>query len=243
VRPASRLPSRIGRLIELARIHEQDLDTEPYSWAFVSELYGPDDAAALAATYPEDNFKTMFGSDGEKSWEYEVRSLIHMSADVPSFPENLSAEWRQLAEDLLSADYRAAMGGLIGQDLSAAPLEVNVFHYGPGAWMGPHKDLADKIVTHVLYFNEHWDPSSGGCLAILRSSEMSDVSAEIPPVVGNSAVLVRSETSWHAVSRVVDDSSTSRRSVTVTFYKPGSVSTMWPPGEEPALHRYAPAVA
>jgi hypothetical protein len=72
---------------------------------------------------------------------------------------------------------------------------------------------------------------------------MSDVSAEIPPVVGNSAVLVRSETSWHAVSRVVDDSSTSRRSVTVTFYKPGSVSTMWPPGEEPALHRYAPAVA
>ena len=45
----------------------------------------------------------------------------------------------------------------------------------------------------------------------------------------------------HAVSRVVDGSETSRRSVTVTFYKPGSVSTMWPPGEEPALHPYPPA--
>jgi hypothetical protein len=53
------------------------------------------------------------------------------------------------------------------------------------------------------------------------------------------AVLVRSDDSWHAVSRVVDGSESSRRSV--TFYKPGSVSTMWPPGEEPALHPYPPA--
>ncbi len=30
--------------------------------------------------------------------------------------------------------------------------------------------------------------------------------------------------------------------VTVTFYKPGSVSTMWPPSEEAPLRRYvAPA--
>jgi Rps23 Pro-64 3,4-dihydroxylase Tpa1-like proline 4-hydroxylase len=130
---------------------------------------------------------------------------------------------------------------LTGHDLSEAPIEVNVFHYGPGSWMGPHKDLEDKIVTHVLYFNAEWDAKSGGCLTILRSSDMSDVKAEIPPVVGNSAVLVRPDDSWHAVSRVVDGSETSRRSVTVTFYKPGSVSTMWPPGEEPALHRYPPA--
>jgi hypothetical protein len=30
----------------------------------------------------------------------------------------------------------------------------------------------------------------------------------------------------------------SRRSLTATFYHPGSVSTMWPPGVETPLHYY-----
>jgi hypothetical protein len=55
---------------------------------------------------------------------------------------------------------------------------------------------------------------------------------------GNSVVLVRSEQSWHAVSRVVSDCRASRRSVTVPFYSPGSVSTMWPPGTRSRLHQY-----
>jgi hypothetical protein len=228
-------------MIDLTRIDSEALSTDPYRWAHIDELFGPSDATALAASYPDRGFKTLVGSDGEKGWEYEVRSLIHMGSGEPSQSESLSREWQELAGDLVSPGYREAMGRLTGHDLSEAPIEVNVFHYGPGAWMGPHKDLEDKIVTHVLYFNAEWDAKSGGCLAILRSSDMSDVKAEIPPVVGNSAVLVRSDDSWHAVSRVVDGSESSRRSVTVTFYKPGSVSTMWPPGEEPVLHPYPPA--
>jgi hypothetical protein len=228
-------------MIDLTRIEGQALSTEPYSWASIGELFALSDAAALVESYPVDSFKTLIGNDGEKGWEYEARSLIQMGAAVPSHPENLSRAWQELAGDLVSPGYREAMGRLTGHDFTASPIEVNVFHYGPGAWMGPHKDLADKIVTHVLYFNEEWNAEVGGCLRILRSSEMSDVQAEIPPVVGDSAVLVRSEDSWHAVSRVVDGSSTSRRSVTVTFYKPGAVSTMWPPGEATPLHRYAPA--
>jgi hypothetical protein len=38
-------------------------------------------------------------------------------------------------------------------------------------------DLADKIVTHVLYFNDAWDPADGGCLQILRSSQMRDTAS------------------------------------------------------------------
>ena len=66
------------------------------------------------------------------------------------------------------------------------------------------------------------------------------VAAEIPPIVGHSAVLVRSDDSWHAVSRVVNGSRTSRRSLTATFYRPGSVSSMWPPGEVVPLRDYRP---
>lgn len=43
----------------------------------------------------------------------------------------------------------------------------------------------------------------------------------------------------HAVTPVVKNCRLSRRSLTATFYHPGSVSTMWPPGDATPLHDYA----
>jgi len=117
-------------------------------------------------------------------------------------------------------------------------MEINAIRYSPGAWLGPHLDLKEKIVTHILYFNDAWRREDGGCLRILRSADPSDVAMEVLPVVGNSAVVVRSDKSWHAVSRVADGCARSRRSVNVIFHLPGSVSTMWPPGDDAPLGSY-----
>jgi hypothetical protein len=228
-------------LINWSRITEHRLETEPYRWAMIGDLFSPGDAVDLAKTYPRDHFKRLSARGGEKDYEYEARSLIGMGAETASYPEELSPAWRSLAADLVSPAYRNAMSLLTDCDLTAAPLEVNVFHYGPGASLGPHPDLSDKIVTHVLYFNQAWDRGDGGCLSILRSADAADIAAEVPPLVGNSAVIVRSEASWHAVAPVVRHSPVSRRSVTVTFYRPGAVSSMWPPGDPTPLHRYEEA--
>ncbi len=228
-------------MIDLTQIAPHKLQAEPYAWAAVGDLFSPADAAALADTYPFDHFKTVAGHGGEKEYEYEARALIGMGAESLAHPAELSEAWSSLGRDLLSPAYRAAMSALTGYDLAAAPMEVNVFHYGPGANLGPHLDLPDKLVTHVLYFNRSWNVEDGGCLTILRSGEPGepgDVAAVIPPIVGNSAVLVRSEKSWHAVQRVVQGCRSSRRSVTVTFYRDGSASSMWPPGDTAPLHRY-----
>lgn len=225
-------------MIDLIQIERHGLQTQPYAWAAISNLFSAGDAAALAASFPCDHFKTVAGYGGEKDYEYEARQLIAMGAAAVSYPENLSEAWSSLAHDLLSPAYRNAMSSLTGCDLTTALLEVNVFHYGPGASLGPHRDLADKIVTHVIYFNRSWDKEDGGCLTILRSVDPADIAAEIAPIAGTSAVLVRSENSWHAVSRVVKGCRLSRRSLTATFYRPGSVSSMWPPGEITPLHSY-----
>jgi Rps23 Pro-64 3,4-dihydroxylase Tpa1-like proline 4-hydroxylase len=225
-------------MLDLTRIRSTKLETAPYSWAQISGLFAPADAAELAATYPRDSFKTLSNRGGEKDYEYEARSLIRLGNDFVSHPKELSEAWLKLAADLLSPDYRAAMSELTSCDLSASPLEVNVFHYGPGASLGPHPDLADKMVTHILYFNRVWNQADGGCLQILRSRNAGDIETEVLPMVGNSAVLVRSDHSWHAVSRVVDGCNRSRRSVTVTLYRPGSTSSMWPDGDTTPLHRY-----
>ena len=227
-----------SKMINLSRISQHKLETEPYRWARIDGLFSPEDGAALAATYPHDHFKRLSAHGGEKDYDYEARSLIRMGADTASYPAELSAAWRGFAEDLLSPAYRNAMSLLTGCDLSNSPLEVNVFHYGPGASLGAHPDLSDKVITHVFYFNESWNPKDGGCLSILRSPDSKDIVAEVPPLVGTSAVIVRSENSWHAVAPVVNGSRSSRRSVTVTFYRPGSVSSMWPPDDATPLHRY-----
>ena len=151
-----------------------------------------------------------------------------MGRDVTVAPESLDPAWQSLAASLRSEPYRLALSLLTGVDLAGAALEVNVHHYGPGSSLGAHPDLPDKLVTHVLDFNEAWDPADGGTFAILRSSDVTDVAAEVLPIVGRSAVLVRSERSWHAVRPVVPGVTTSRRSVTATFHRPGSVSSMWP---------------
>lgn len=227
------------RMIDVNRIADSRLESEPYRWARIDRLFQPADAARLAQTFPTDHYKVVRGYGGEKDYEYEARALIAMGADTIAHASRLSDEWRRLAEDFLSPEYRSALSALTGCDLSAAPLEVNVFHYGPGASLGAHSDLPDKVVTHVLYFNEEWDPRNGGCLTILRAKDERAVAAEIPPVAGSSAVLVRSDDSWHAVSRVVNGCRTSRRSLTATFYRPGSASSMWPAGDTTPLHDYA----
>jgi hypothetical protein len=225
-------------MIDWGRIERNTLETRPYRWAVIDRLYAPADAEALAKSFPRDHFKHLSDYGGEKDFEYESRELIGMGASTISRPARLSGAWRALANDLLSREYRRAMSALIGIDLSAAALEVNVFHYPPGGSLGPHPDLSDKIVTHVLYFNESWNDADGGCLTILGSSNAGEVAKTVSPIVGNSAILVRSDNSWHAVTPVVRGCRVSRRSLTATFYRPGSISTMWPPGDTPRLHDY-----
>jgi Rps23 Pro-64 3,4-dihydroxylase Tpa1-like proline 4-hydroxylase len=225
-------------MLDLTQITRRKLEVQPYSWAEIDGLFAPADAAALAATYPRDHFKTVRGHDGEKEYEYESRSLVGLGAATPTHAAELSEAWLALALDLVSAEYRTAMSLLTGYDLSVAPVEANVFHFGAGACLGPHLDLAAKLVTHVLYFNRTWTRADGGCLSILGSNDPTDIAAEILPLVGNSSVIVRSERSWHAVSRVAEGCCRSRRSVTVTFYRTGAVSTMWPPGDTTPLHRF-----
>ena len=225
-------------MIDLTRFARETLQREPYAWAAINNLFSRRDGAALAESFPCDHFKIVKGYDGEKDYEYEARALIPMGAYDVSHSDELSSAWLALAHDLLSPDYRVAMSLLTERDLTSAPMEVNVFHYGPRARLGPHADLRDKLVTHVLYFNQSWEGVEGGCLNILRSADPTDVAAEILPVVGNSAVLVRSENSWHSVPGVGSNCRTSRRSLALTFYSPGSVSTMWPSGDRTPLHRY-----
>lgn len=228
----------MNTMLDLTKLTKQPLHSQPFRWGQIGNLYSAENAAALAATYPHDAFKRVYGYGGEKDYEYQARQLVEMGTGRIVNAQSLSPAWLQLAQELTAPAYRLALSELTDIDLRTAPMEVNVFHYGPQACLGPHPDLSDKLVTHILYFNDSWNIEDGGCLNILHSANPKDVIAVIPPLVGNSAVLVRADHSWHAVSQVVDSCQTSRRSMTVTFYRPDSLSSMWPTGDQTPLHDY-----
>jgi hypothetical protein len=102
-------------MLDLTQIARRSLETEPFAWAAIDGLYAPKAAAALAATYPRDHFKTLSGHDGEKEYLYEARALLSLGAGL-AHAQELSGVWRELAHDLLSPDYRVTMSLLTGYD-------------------------------------------------------------------------------------------------------------------------------
>ncbi|MEU2065744.1 2OG-Fe(II) oxygenase family protein [Streptomyces anulatus] len=84
----------------------------------------------------------------------------------------------------------------------ARDLDIRLVRHESGDWLSPHTDREDKLFSHIIYFSTRWDAEWGGCLEILRSSDPADAVARVVPRLGASALLARSDESWHQVSPV-----------------------------------------
>ena len=62
-----------------------------------------------------------------------------------------------------------------------------------------HTDSKSKVATALLYFNETWPNTSGGCLRFLRRADSIEdlVCDEVRPLYGNFVVFRRSDNSFH----------------------------------------------
>jgi hypothetical protein len=213
-------------VIDFDAIASTELQEAPYEWGLVPHAIEQGEAATLIDTFPLDDFWRLQHDDGEKSYTYSARPLVILGADAPASLSPLADPWQELVHDLLSSGYREALGRAIGRPLDDAPMEAAVWRWDEDAQLGPHLDMREKLVTQVFYLNAGWNPWWGGCLRILGSQDEGDVVSEIEPVLGSASVLVRSDRSWHCVSPVAD-APVPRRSVIVTWFRPGSESPSW----------------
>src|SRR5258708_19919540 len=107
-------------MLDLTQIARCTLNREPYSWAAINGLLAPKPAAALAATFPLDHFKTV--SDRESAGE--ARALLRLGEDAVAHSMDLTHVWRELAHELLSPAYRTAISLLPGCDLTPLPTQT-----------------------------------------------------------------------------------------------------------------------
>ena len=214
-------------VVDLEALATAQLAETPYRWGYLPHAIPRERAEEMRATFPHSGFWRLRQHDGEKFMDFRLRALVPLGATACFDPESLDPVWRRFVEGLLSPGYRSASEQALGTPLRDAQLEVSAWRWGPNAELGAHLDIPRKIASQVFYFNDEWDPAWGGCLRILRSQEIDDCVTELLPTVGSASIIIRSESSWHAVPRVHGPESAERLSVVATWQHPGSESPFW----------------
>jgi SM-20-related protein len=132
--------------------------------------------------------------------------LAGIAADFPSVPGpgshppselRIVGHFAGLLEELNGEKFRQVIESKFSIDLIGSPTMATVRGQLRMKDGSIHTDSKSKIITVLLYLNEHWD-SDGGRLRLLRSgTDLEDYVVEVPPVGGALLAFRRSDNSWH----------------------------------------------
>lgn len=184
-------------MIKLSLFQEKNLKKHPFLWAvFDNAFCSVAEAEALQREFPICSFSKIVSSRLDKAYSARVASIDD------AFYQDMPYIWQQLISQLRGAEYSSAVERLTGLSLQNLKCELSLWRYVDGDYLSPHLDKPEKIVTQVFYFSSvDWNQTDGGCLEILTDHRPSSVVRKIEPRLGRIVTLVRSNNSWHAVSR------------------------------------------
>lgn len=205
-------------MLNLDALRSARMSPAPWRWAEVGEFIEPTAMDRLIKTFPRGGFVTREGG-ADNPFRSSGRRLVHLGADQAVDDADLDPAWTELCGALLGSDYRQALGELTGLDLDDHGLQVSIYRNGPEDSLPAHIDNWPKVLTQTVYFHREWGHDWGGELLILKSSDISDVVATIPPTVNASIVHMRTEDAWHAVPPLRNGGlKRDRLSMTVVLY-------------------------
>jgi Rps23 Pro-64 3,4-dihydroxylase Tpa1-like proline 4-hydroxylase len=194
----------------LSSIHAASLELSPWRYAHLERAIPIDLAEDLISCFDRAPLSPCEKVRAGKSYRFSMATLT-LDAPIPG------ALWPQALATFDGRAYRDALGSLAGVGLRDAPVSFHLWEYAENDWLSPHLDKAEKLVTQVIYLTQGWREGAGGRLLILERDELTSAVRRIPPLLGSATVLVRSDSSWHAVEPVVPGSPR-RRSMTVTYW-------------------------
>ncbi|MFM9449322.1 2OG-Fe(II) oxygenase [Streptomyces acidiscabies] len=200
--------------VDLDALRGATLHSSPFVWGTVRGTVRQPALGRLVEEFPDTGFtrtERTGGRPGEKGYRTDNLALVADDEAVEEGFRRLTPLWRDLVRTLMSADYRRTVGELTGKDVSRARLEIRAVRYPAGAWIDPHTDRADKLVTQTWYFNADWPAANQGQFQVLGSAAPDDVIQRVLPLAGESIVLCPSESSWHSVAPVSDAAEEDRK--------------------------------
>ncbi|WP_281016571.1 MULTISPECIES: 2OG-Fe(II) oxygenase [unclassified Minwuia] len=161
--------------IEMERLRETPLKTDPYSYVMVENFVPVDTLESIAEDFPDLNLP---GSFPIEELEYGPR-------------------FAELLERLAQDDFRDAVAEKFDIDLTGRPMTCTVRGAAQRKDGQIHTDSKTKLITVLIYLNPPWQ-AEGGRLRVLRSgTDLNDFAEEIEPSSGNLLIFKRSDSSWH----------------------------------------------
>ncbi len=162
-------------MLNLPKLAAAEFHAEPFEHLLVDDFLDPDCKQAIVEDFPR----------------------IEKSGSFPLSRVSYGPAFKQLTNELLGPDFAAAVGAKFSLDLSQYPTMLTVRGRCDGSDGRIHTDSKDKVITVLLYLNLDWE-SSGGRLRLLRSKNLEDYVAEVPPTMGSLIIFRRGDRSWHA---------------------------------------------
>lgn len=161
--------------IDLTAFHAAPLTRSPFSFTVVPGFLKSAALPAVRADFPD----------------------IRVPGLFPVSELSFGPGFRALIEKIQGARMAAAFGAKFGIDLSRCQMMITVRGHCQKKDGRIHTDMANKVVTALLYLNDEWD-ASGGRLRFLRGpDDLDDAIAEVPPDGGTLVAFRRSDCSWH----------------------------------------------
>jgi hypothetical protein len=162
-------------MLNLERLDAAELQIRPFEYVLVEDVLFDSCKQAISADFPKI----------DRIGSFPLASLKY----GPAFSE--------LIEELLGKEFEQAVGRKFGMDLSQYPTMFTVRGQCSATSDGHiHTDSRDKVITVLLYLNENWS-GDGGRLRLLRSRNLEDYVAEVPPTMGSLLIFKRSDCSFH----------------------------------------------
>jgi SM-20-related protein len=133
-------------------------------------------------------------------------------ADYPEVPGpgshppselSIQGHFQGLMAELLGPEFRAAIERKFAIDLTGRPTMYTVRGFVNEKDGSIHTDTETKIITVLLYMNEHWQADAGRLRLLRSADDLEDFVAEVPPNGGTLLVFKRADNSWHGHKPVV----------------------------------------
>lgn len=121
---------------------------------------------------------------------------VDQAGSVPVGIYRHGPAFEQMLEELRGPEIEKAFEEKFNIDLSGLPRMFTVRGMCRPTDGKIHPDSASKVITVLIYMNPPWE-ASGGRLRILRTPNLNDYVAEVPPDEGTLLAFRRSDTSWH----------------------------------------------
>lgn len=161
-------------------ITQAKLQHQPFPYMIVKNVIRPEKCIEVCADFPNLKAGGVYNSDRH-------------AKDGP-----LSC----LIEELTSDRIRQAISKHFDMDLSSQPVMTTLRGSSRAQDGRVHTDSQDKLLTMLLYLNEHWN-SSNGRLRLLGSNSIHDTVEEVIPEAGTCVFFKVTDNCWHGYEQYI----------------------------------------